>query len=88
MGIRFSLTANILALTPAVKPSTCFAYISTWLALSMPSSLLGSWGSLKSLCHSSSGRGCCFAAARAAFSALRFVCHWVILTCSRPSWRW
>lgn len=58
-GSRFSRTANILELMLAVKPSTCLLYCSTCLALSMPSSRLGSVGSLNSRCHSSSGsRGC------------------------------
>jgi uncharacterized Zn-finger protein len=56
--------------------------------LSRVSNLLGSWGSLNSLCHSSSGSNGCFDADRAAFSALRFVCHAVILVCSRASERW
>jgi hypothetical protein len=82
------LTANIFDVTPAVKPSTCLEYCSTCLELSRVSNLLGSWGSLNSLCHSSSGSNGCFDADRAAFSALRFVCHAVILVCSRASERW
>jgi hypothetical protein len=87
-GKRLLLTANIFVLMFAVKPSTCRAYCSTCLELSIVSSLLGSAGSLNSRCHSSSGSNGCFDAVRAAFSALRFVCHAVILVCSRASERW
>lgn len=68
-GSRLLLTANILDVILAVKPSTCLEYCSTCLAFSIPSNLLGSTGSLKSLCHSSSGSGVCLLATRAAFSA-------------------
>lgn len=63
-GSRFSRTANILELMLAVKPSTCLLYCSTCLALSMPSSRLGSVGSLNSRCHSSSGSSGCLARVR------------------------
>ena len=87
-GSKLLFTANIFALTLAVNPSTCLAYCSTCLELSSTSNRLGSCGSLKSLCHSSSGSGACFAATLAAFSAFRFCCHAVIFACSRPSDRW
>jgi hypothetical protein len=38
--------------------------------------------------HSSSGKRGCLVAARVAFSALRLVCHCVILACSRARERW
>merc|ERR1712000_796105 len=41
-GAKFSLTANILAVMLAVKPSTCLLYCSTCFAFSMPSNRLGS----------------------------------------------
>jgi hypothetical protein len=87
-GSRLFLTANILLVTPAVKPSTCRAYCSTCLELSSVSSLLGSAGSLNSLCHSSSGSSGCLDAVLAAFSALRFCCQAVIFACSRARERW
>jgi hypothetical protein len=87
-GNRLLFTANILEVTPAANPSTCLEYCSTCLELSSVSNRLGSAGSLNSLCHSSSGRSGCFEAVRAAFSALRFCCHAVILVCSRASDRW
>lgn len=87
-GSRLPFTANIFAVTPAVKPSTCLEYCSTCLELRRVSNLLGSCGSLNSRCHSSSGSSGCLEAVRAAFSALRFCCQAVILACSRASERW
>jgi hypothetical protein len=86
-GSRFPLTANIFPVTPATKPSTCLVYCSTCLLFSILSNLDGSVGSLKSLCHSSSGSKGCFDNDRAAFSAFLFVCHCCILVCSLASAR-
>lgn len=86
-GKRLPLTANIFPVTPAANPSTCLAYCSTCLLFNKVSSLPGSCGNLNNLCHSSSGNGVCLANALLAFSDFRFVCHAVILVCSRASWR-
>lgn len=87
-GSSVFLTANIFPVTVPANPSTCLAYCSICLEFSIMSSLLGSCGSLNSLCHSSSGNSVCFAAARAAFSDFRFCCHAAIFCCSRASERW
>lgn len=84
-GNRFPLTPNIFPVTPAAKPSTCLAYCSTCLLFNSVSSRPGSCGSLNNLCHSSSGKGLCFANALLAFSDFRLVCHAVIFICSRAS---
>jgi hypothetical protein len=86
-GSRFPLTANIFPVVPATKPSTCLVYCSTCRLFNMLSNLEGSVGSLKSLCHSSSGSKGCFDNDRAAFSAFLLVCHCCILACSRASAR-
>lgn len=86
-GSRFPLTANIFPVVPATKPSTCLVYCSTCRLFNMLSNLEGSLGSLKSLCHSSSGSKGCFDNDRAAFSAFLLVCHCCILACSRASAR-
>lgn len=87
-GNKFPLTANILPVTPAVKPSICLAYCSTCRLFNIVSSLPGSVGNLNNLCHSSSGSGLCFAITLDAFSDFRFVCQAVIFACSLANCRW